>query len=552
MSGVTSLVRRHAGPSLVLLALALAATAVSLFPRHADALGPPAVLVGYAATALMILRKVGNLEGRDRVAWRTVGLGFVAAATGIMVVGILDATIGAVPAFGPTDMFFIVSYGLILTGFGSLPHLSGNPVQRVRILLDSLIGALSIAAVMWVLVLGDLLNAFAAASAWDHWAGSAYPILDVAALMMVVIVVARRSVFRFDVRLLLFALGIIAQSFADLGFLSSGVGKTFGETNPNYPVFLLATGLYFSGALIVDRQPKARAYADRSASLWSMLAPYTTATGLLILLLVEIRSSELTVDARVALFATLIVGLLVILRQMVAIRENRHVVDRQRSELVSSISHELRTPLTAVVGFLELLADPESGLESGEREELTNVVHQQARYMSRIVSDLILLARDGAEELTLKETVVPMSEVVAKALDSVEKKAAMVMTEVEPDLQANIDAGRVQQILVNLVSNAVRYGHGRGLVVIRREGADLSIEVHDNGPGVPKKYELAIWEQFERGPNRFNASTPGSGIGLAVVDAITKAHHGTAEYRFSERLGGACFRVVLPHRVVAA
>ncbi len=205
-----------------------------------------------------------------------------------------------------------------------------------------------------------------------------------------------------------------------------------------------------------------------------------------------------------------------------------------------------------MVGFLELLADPGSGLAESERAELTGVVHQQARYMSRIVSDLILLARGGPDELTLRENVVPVADVMTGALDSVETKSATVTTEIEPGLEAKIDAGRVQQILVNLVSNAVRYGDGKGLVVVRREGADLTIEVHDNGPGVPKKYELAIWERFERGENRYNASTPGSGIGLAVVDAIARAHQGTAEYRQSERLGGACFRVVLPQRAVAA
>jgi two-component system sensor histidine kinase AdeS len=141
---------------------------------------------------------------------------------------------------------------------------------------------------------------------------------------------------------------------------------------------------------------------------------------------------------------------------------------------------------------------------------------------------------------------------VKKATTSVEKKTNSLTIEVEAHLQAMLDAGRVQQVMVNLLSNAVRYGQGKSLIVVRREGNDLAIEVHDNGPGVPKKYELAIWERFERGVNRLNAGTPGSGIGLAVVDAITKAHGGETAYRDSERLGGACFRVVLPDRIEAA
>ncbi len=545
-------VRRHWGRALVLVVLAIAAMVIILRPDRADTIGPLAVLVGYATAGVTLARRTRSLDDRERFAWRLVAAGFLTAALGIMVVAILEIVTGSVPAFGPTDILFIVTYLLILAGFGLLPHMSTSMIQRVRIYLDSLVGAISVAAVMWVLVLDHLILDFAAASAWDRWAGAAYPILDVAALMMVVIVSVRRSTYRFDLRLLLFALGIIAQVTADLTYLWSGVGRTFAEANPNFLVFLLAATLYFVAATIVDRPPKARAYADRRASLMSMLAPYTAAVILVGLLLVETRDSALATNAKVVLAATLIVGLLVIVRQTVAIHENRMLVERQRTDLVSSISHELRTPLTAVVGFLDVLSDPDAGLSEAERHELTLILSQQTAYMSRIVSDLVLLARGSPDELTLKENVMPVAGIVDKALKSVEQKATSVDTEIDAALQARIDGGRVQQILVNLLSNAVRYGNGRSLVVIRREGDDLAIEVHDNGPGVPKKYELAIWEKFERGVNRYNAATPGSGIGLAVVDVITRAHQGSAGYQRSDRLGGACFRVVLPRRAIVA
>ena len=180
------------------------------------------------------------------------------------------------------------------------------------------------------------------------------------------------------------------------------------------------------------------------------------------------------------------------------------------------------------------------------------MIHEQAQHMSRIVSDLILLARGSPDELTLRESKESVADLVKRAVTSVEQKTTSLSVEVETHLQAMIDAGRVQQVIVNLLTNAVRYGEGKSLIVVRREGRDLAIEVHDDGPGVPKKYELAVWERFERGPNRLNSNTPGSGIGLAVVDAITKAHGGDRGYRQSERLGGACFRVVLPDRVVTA
>jgi signal transduction histidine kinase len=492
------------------------------------------------------------MEGRDRLAWRLIGIGFSVVSAGILTIAIIDTFFGPAPAFGPADLIILSGYVLILTGFGSLPHMTDSTVQRVRVYLDSVIGAISVAVLMWVFFLDDLLLAYMQADAWERWVGSAYPLLDVAALMVVIIVTVRRSSFRFDLRLLLFAAGIIIQSLADLTLLRSGLGQTFGDADPNYELFLLAAVFYVSAASIAHRQPKARVYADRNASLMSMLAPYTTAGALVILAVVEVQANALTTNARVSLIATLLVGILVIARQGVAIRENRQLVERQRAELVSSISHELRTPLTAIVGFLDVMQDDEAALGEAERSELTAVIHEQARHMSRIVSDLILLARGSPDELTLKESSVKITDVVKGAINSVEQKNASVTVEIEAQLQAMLDAGRVQQVIVNLLTNAVRYGEGKSLIVVRREGRDLAIEVHDNGPGVPKKYELMVWERFERGPNRFNSNTPGSGIGLAVVDAITRAHQGTTTYRSSERLGGACFRVVLPDRVIAA
>ncbi|HEX5672348.1 MAG TPA: ATP-binding protein, partial [Acidimicrobiia bacterium] len=120
--------------------------------------------------------------------------------------------------------------------------------------------------------------------------------------------------------------------------------------------------------------------------------------------------------------------------------------------------------------------------------------------------------------------------------------------DVEPGLYAYLDPDRIRQVLDNLVSNAIRYGRGNVYVSASTVDDDVVFEVHDDGPGIPRKYELAIWEQFERGPNRLNANVPGSGIGLAVVELIVRRHGGTATHEKSRRLGGACFRVVLPNR----
>ncbi len=219
---------------------------------------------------------------------------------------------------------------------------------------------------------------------------------------------------------------------------------------------------------------------------------------------------------------------------------------------MSSISHELLTPLTAVVGFLDVLNDEESPVTDQERRELSKLAGQQARHMSRIVADLILLARGSPDEMTLKEEVVTVEQIATEATHASGQFGVNVETDVESGLKLRVDPGRVQQVLLNLVSNAARYGDGKALIVLGREGSDLILEVHDDGPGVPKKYETVIWERFERGMNRLNGAIPGSGIGLAVVSAVATAHGGRTGYQASERLGGACFRVILPDRVLSS
>jgi signal transduction histidine kinase len=364
-------------------------------------------------------------------------------------------------------------------------------------------------------------------------------------------VAVRRSSFQFDLRILLLSMAVGAQALGDITFLESGLGRSFEEAEPVLVFFLIASILLLATSQIVDRPPVPRESPERKLPVWAMLGPYTAALVMLALLVITARTDALTTDGRVLFFASLIVGGLVIGRQAMAIRENQIVVDRERATLISSISHELRTPLTSMVGFLDILGEDDQ-LDAATRDEMVGIVSHQANYMARIVSDLVMLARGSAGDIRLREIPVNIGEQIRSAIHSIDVDPETVAIEVPRDLIATVDPDRVQQVLVNLLSNSVRYGGGRRLVVARRLGADLVIEVHDNGPGVPRRYELLIWERFERGPNRLNATTPGSGIGLAIVDAVARAHSGSTAYRKSERLGGACFAVELPGRILDA
>jgi signal transduction histidine kinase len=537
--------------ALVVLAFVLVAIPTSfLIPATDEALGVLGVVLGNATAGLLLIRGGARLGGREGKAWGIAGAGFLTMAGGVFVVAMLNTILDSVPAFGPPDVIFLAGYALVFIGLGMLPHTTGNVTARLRVWLDGLIGAVSLAALMWVIVLADVIgDAFDRSSVWERLAGFGFPILDAIALIVVMIVVVRRGSYRFDVRLLVLAGALSAQLVADTTYLS-GLGEDWSEASPVFGFYLIAIAGYVVAGLLVTRRPAEREYADRATALLPMIVPYVTALLLVGLLFARIVGSDLDTLTVELLVATLVVGGLVVGRQAVAIRENRMLVERERAALVSSISHELRTPLTAMLGFLEVLDEDDIPLDPQEREELTGIVHQQAVYMSRIVADLIMLARGKATEISLSESAVPVRGAIDAALSAIPDSAAGTEVLCSDDLVIYADQDRLQQVLVNLLVNAIRYGGDHRAVVGRVDRDHVVIEVHDDGAGVPPRYVLKIWERFERGPNRYDAANPGSGIGLAVVEAVATAHGGSAEYERSPLLGGACFRVRLPARRV--
>ncbi len=506
------------------------------------------VFAGSVAAGFVFIRKAQQVDPGERRAWTTMGVGLSVAAMGVIVLTLQVTITGDAPTFGPIDLFFLTTYALIITGVALLPHTAGHPLQRARIVLDGLIGAISIAALFWVLVLSGIVTGLAQAPIWQRVIGSMYPILDLGVVVVVMIAIVRRSSYRFDPRLVLFAVAVLLQTVGDVSFLVSGVGSSFAEAEPLYAVFLLAAAAFLATALIVDIEPEPRHYADRTTPLWSVLAPYTAAIAMLFVLVSRMADSNLDNGDRLLLTATFLVAILVIIRQALAIRENRVLIEQQRTDLVSSISHELRTPLTAMLGFLSILHYNEVN-GPGERAELIEVVHHQANYLARIVQDLLLLADGDPSGMSLTISEVNVGGTISHALNATSIDHDCVVVDVPKRLIAHVDGERLEQILVNLITNADRYGGNACLIKAFAQGGALVVEVHDSGPGVPKKHELVIWERFERGPNRYNSLVPGTGIGLAVVRAIVEAHGGKAGYRGSDQLGGGCFWVELPGRI---
>ncbi len=536
-------------PVLVLVATALLASATS--DEVADIIGPFGVMVGQTMAGWLIVRNATAFAGRERVSWTLVGSGFLVAAFGVLVVATLGILNGSAPAFGPTDLIFVVGYLLILTGFITLPHLASNTAQRSRVFLDGLIGAVSLAAVLWTLFLADLLAQLRDAPFWERLIASIYPVLDIVMLVMLLWVAVRRSTYRFDPRLLTFGFALAVQATADMTFFVNGVGQTFEEASPAYGLYIMAAAGFTAAGLLLRNSPAPREYANQGQPLWAIVAPYSAMNALIVLVAYYQITSPGRPENRGLLAIAAVLVALVILRQGVEIRENRKHVRREREALVASISHELRTPLTSVVGVLDILLEDDQ-MSAVEGDELLTMAREQSVYMSRIVQDLILLARDNSEKLHINRGESEIRPLVEKAIRSVTISTRDLIVDVEANLVANVDADRFRQVVVNLLTNALKYGDSQTRLVVSGRDNEVVVEMHDAGNGVPQRYQLMIWEGFERGEHRLDSVVPGSGVGLTVIKTIAEAHGGRVSYRQSELLGGACFEVVLPKQASAA
>lgn len=214
--------------------------------------------------------------------------------------------------------------------------------------------------------------------------------------------------------------------------------------------------------------------------------------------------------------------------------------DALKNQLLMMTAHELRNPLVSIEGFAELLLDPKAG-SAADREDWTGIIAGQSRQILRLVEDLLTFSAATLGSLRLQPAPVP----VAQALDRAVSVAAPGATVHCPDpLAVQADAGRFQQILVNLLTNAVKYGNGDVRVEARESGDWVEIRVSDDGPGVPDAFVPMLFDTFSRAGDR-DRPTDGFGLGLAIVRSLTLAHGGQIRYE-ANLPSGACFVLRLP------
>lgn len=235
-------------------------------------------------------------------------------------------------------------------------------------------------------------------------------------------------------------------------------------------------------------------------------------------------------------------------------KANRHA--RVKEDFLANMSHEIRTPMNAIIGYTELL---EKTTLADEQKDYLNTIQKSSKHLMVILNDILDYSKLESGKLKInKEPFNPLKSInqVVKTMEpDAQKKGIALQTNISSTVKKNLlgDAVRFQQILFNLVSNAIKFTD-KGVVTIDLSATDgenehlLELKVKDTGTGISKLSLEKIFKNFEQAESGRNRKYGGTGLGLAIVSRLVKLHHGTVEV-FSEEGKGSEFVISLPYTV---
>lgn len=216
---------------------------------------------------------------------------------------------------------------------------------------------------------------------------------------------------------------------------------------------------------------------------------------------------------------------------------------RLQEEFVAIASHELRTPVTVVAGMLEVLLSRWDETSDEQRQQLLEAAERNAARLTNLTEDLLTVSRIGDSYQPSRHPSL-VEDIIDAAVQSTGLAASECRVEVEPGVASPVDAGRLERVLTNLLSNASRYGGG--LIVVRADALDgrVRISVRDHGSGVPDAFVPRLFDNFTQASPSTTREHQGAGLGLAIVRGLVQSMAGTVSYEHADP--GSRFVLDLP------
>ncbi len=243
-------------------------------------------------------------------------------------------------------------------------------------------------------------------------------------------------------------------------------------------------------------------------------------------------------------------GWVVILRDVSHERE----LESLRDAFLRTVTHELRTPLTSVMGFVELLLKSQIGAISKDQRVALDIVYQESNRLKNLIDDLLELSRISAGRTTLIYSPTPLYELLKSIVAAFHPLATGkalslgITPPVTGELVVDADTARLRQIMVNLVSNAIKFTHAGFVTLYLQDlGDSVEIGVQDTGIGLCDEDKEIVFDKFRQVDFTTTRRFEGVGLGLSIVKELVSLHHGTVRVE-SEYGKGACFVIALPKK----
>lgn len=240
-------------------------------------------------------------------------------------------------------------------------------------------------------------------------------------------------------------------------------------------------------------------------------------------------------------------GVIVVLRNVTEVR----LLEQVRSDFVANVSHELRTPLTSIKGYVETLLDGEiENIENAQR--FLSVINNETDRLNRLINDLLYLSMVETGRVELAKKWIDAREFIDRVTELLQPVAAQKSITIESEISADArqiygSPDMLEQVMINVVENAVKYSYEGGTVRIVVEPCEQGrcIKVIDRGIGIPSEYLARIFERFYRVDKGRTRKAGGTGLGLSIVKHIIERHRGHVHVE-SEEDKGTTFTIILP------
>jgi len=227
-------------------------------------------------------------------------------------------------------------------------------------------------------------------------------------------------------------------------------------------------------------------------------------------------------------------------------------LDKLRKDFIANVSHELRTPISLLQGYSEAIIDDIAATDE-EKKEIVKIIYEESLRMKRLVNELLDLARMEAGHTNLQKREVEIPAFIKRVTNKFQglakdQEVRLLFDWDKPSFAANIDPDRIEQVLTNLIDNALRHTPKGGFVKVDMEKKQKGVVIYviDSGSGIPEEDLPFVFERFYKADKARTRGRSGTGLGLAIAKNIVEAHGGSI--RVQSKLGeGTTFSFYLPY-----